>query len=112
MSHSDEDVRRIVRIAIEETSAQGISRADATAIAQEAAKATSAAIFKELGLDVKNAKDMKRQRADLEFLHAFHNGASRAGARAMFSLITIMIGGLALALWEGIKFALHMKGSS
>jgi len=109
---SDEYVSRIATEAAREALAghksldkQQLSNM-ALAAAKEAVRETHAELFSLLGINIANFDDVKRFRANLEFLESLHSGTAKMGARAMFAFMTMMVGAIGLAVWLGIKAAL------
>jgi hypothetical protein len=45
----------------------------------------------------------------MDFLDSIHSGAKIAGARAMFVIISTLLGAILLAMFEGARFFLNGK---
>jgi hypothetical protein len=110
---SDEEIQRIVKLAVREAMAQTVAtpREDLSAIAAAAARTAvqeaHVKMWAQLGFNMADLKDINRLRANLEFLNTFHRSTAAAATKFMLVTITIIIGALVAATWIGIKAALH-----
>jgi hypothetical protein len=75
----------------------------ALAAAKEASVETHAKLFAQLGVNVADFDAVVRFRDDLNFLGSMRAHTSRAGIRVMLSSITIILGAIGFAIWEGAK---------
>lgn len=112
MNEADRElIHEVVREALSQT--VSIPREDASNIAFAAAnKAVQEAhvrLFSQLGYDMANMRDINRLRGNLAFLDTIHLNSRAAGGRVIIATIMILVGAVALALWDGFKVLVAIK---
>lgn len=75
----------------------------ALAAAKEAVRELNNEMFGLLGYNLADLNDVKKLRDDIEFAHRLRVNSNRFSMAIGFALISIVITGLTLAVWEGIK---------
>jgi hypothetical protein len=92
-----QDVKAVVKEVLAE------QRIASKADLDEAAKTTIATILQSFGVEEDDRKEVK---ADFQHLRRSRKGFEQAGSYTIKAIVTILVSGLVMAVWFGIRAAL------
>lgn len=73
----------------------------AKAAAEEAVRSFACLVFE---IDIDDTEEMKTFRRDMRFMHELRKASEHTRAAIWKSVVTIMIGGVAVAMWKGLPW--------
>lgn len=81
---------------------QPLKRGEAQDIARQAAEETVSNLFRTLGVDVTNQKDLNDLRADLDHSRKIRQASTRSARHALMIFVGAVVLGALKLIWDGV----------
>lgn len=88
---------------------QSLSQSEISQISKTVAQEAVTTVFRSLGIDPRDHKDVRETHSDLVWLRDFRKTLNTTSARIRLTVISILVAGILGALWLGIKGTIQGK---
>lgn len=82
-----------------------LTRVDAQELARLSAEETVTSLFRTLGVDIHDQKDLNELRSDLIYSRKLRRATERSTAHALLVIVGLVVLGLAKIIWDAVTAA-------
>jgi hypothetical protein len=79
----------------------------ALAAAKTAGQMVLEDLFGKLGVNVADFEQLQELRDDIQWVHQLRTGSKKVGARFVMTIVSVVAGAIAIAMWEFFRTLFH-----